>query len=162
MTVSGPDGATMMIVGAGGQLGTALRQRFPQARALTSADLDVTDAAALRRADWGGVRTIVNAAAYTDVDGAETAPGRVTAWRVNAGGAAHLARIALERELTLVHVSTDYVFDGTHDPHAEDEPLSPLGVYGQSKAAGDIAVALVPRHYILRTSWVIGDGHNFV
>ena len=69
-----------------------------------------------------------------------------------------------EHHLTLVHYSSEYVFDGTValDPHTEDEPLSPLGVYAQSKAAGDLAVGTTPRHYLLRTSWVIGDGHNFV
>ena len=61
-----------------------------------------------------------------------------------------------------MHVSSDYVFDGTVEEHPEDEPLSPLGVYGQSKAAGDLAVAATPRHYLLRTTWVVGDGHNFV
>ena len=61
-----------------------------------------------------------------------------------------------------MHYSTEYVFDGTADPHTEDEPLSPLGVYAQSKAAGDVAVATAPRHYVLRTSWVIGEGNNFV
>ena len=59
-------------------------------------------------------------------------------------------------------MSSDYVFDGTRDVHTEDEPLSPLGVYGQTKAAGDIAVSSCPKHYILRSSWVIGDGRNFV
>ena len=61
-----------------------------------------------------------------------------------------------------MHFSTEYVFDGTPTPHTETEPLSPLGVYAQSKAAGDLAVATAPRHYLLRTSWLIGDGHNFV
>ena len=63
-----------------------------------------------------------------------------------------------------MHYSSEYVFDGTAlDPaHTEDEPLSPLGVYAQSKAAGDLAVGLAPRHYLLRTSWVIGEGNNFV
>ena len=64
--------------------------------------------------------------------------------------------------MTLVHVSSDYVFDGTAEVHAEDEPFSPLSVYGQSKAAGDLAVAGCPRHYIVRSSWVIGEGRNFV
>ncbi len=59
-------------------------------------------------------------------------------------------------------MSSDYVFDGTHNTHDENEPFSPLGVYGQSKAAGDIAAATAPHHYIARTSWVIGDGNNFV
>ena len=61
-----------------------------------------------------------------------------------------------------MHVSSDYVFDGTREVHDEDEPLSPLSVYGQSKAAGDLAVSTCPSHYILRSSWVIGDGNNFV
>ena len=73
-----------------------------------------------------------------------------------------LARVACEHNITLVHVSSDYVFDGTRELHDESEGFAPLGVYGQSKAAGDIAVANAPRHYILRSSWVIGEGHNFV
>lgn len=62
----------------------------------------------------------------------------------------------------LIHISSEYVFDGNISNHADDEPFTPLSVYGQTKAAGDIAVSLVPRHHIVRTSWVIGDGHNFV
>ena len=77
-------------------------------------------------------------------------------------GPALLARICTEHDITLVHVSSDYVFDGTRELHDEQEPYSPINVYGQTKAAGDIAVAGCPRHYILRSSWVIGDGHNFV
>jgi dTDP-4-dehydrorhamnose reductase len=61
-----------------------------------------------------------------------------------------------------VHVSSDYVFDGTAEGHDEDEAFSPLGVYGQTKAAADALVATIPRHYIVRSSWVIGDGNNFV
>src|SRR5699024_777759 len=111
---------------------------------------------------WSRYQTIVNAAAHTAVDGAETAAGRQAAWAVNASGAARLAAIASEHRLTLVHVSSDYVFDGVQEWHTEDEDLAPLGVYGQSKAAGDLAVSVTPRHYILRTSWVVGDGKNFI
>jgi dTDP-4-dehydrorhamnose reductase len=75
---------------------------------------------------------------------------------------ARLARTAVEHDLTLVHVSSDYVFDGSLESHDEAEQFSPLGVYGQTKAAGDAVVSVVPRHYIVRTSWVIGEGNNFV
>jgi dTDP-4-dehydrorhamnose 3,5-epimerase len=156
------DPNSILIVGANGQLGKALQAQYSAARAVDSAELDITNTDQVKGYDWEGVTTILNAAAYTNVDGAETADGRVAAWRVNAVGSANLARVATEKKLTLVHVSTDYVFDGSKNTHTEDESFSPLGVYGQTKAAGDIAVALVPKHYILRTSWVIGEGKNFV
>ena len=71
--------------------------------------------------------------------------------------------MAADHGITLVHISSDYVFDGTAErPYREDDPVAPLGVYGQTKAAGDQIVATVPRHYVVRTSWVIGDGRNFV
>jgi dTDP-4-dehydrorhamnose 3,5-epimerase len=111
---------------------------------------------------WNEYGLVLNAAAYTAVDAAETPDGRRTAWAANAGAPATLAKLASEHRFTLVHYSTEYVFDGTVDPHIEDEPPSPLGVYAQTKAAGDIAVATAPRHYVLRTSWVIGEGTNFV
>ncbi|WP_293786417.1 NAD(P)-dependent oxidoreductase, partial [uncultured Aeromicrobium sp.] len=111
---------------------------------------------------WDDVQTIINAAAYTNVDAAETPEGRREAWAVNVTGVAALARIAIEKGLTLVNVSSDYVFDGTVEEHPLDEPLSPLGVYGQTKAAGEAVTSTVPRHYIVRTSWVIGEGKNFV
>ena len=87
--------------------------------------------------------------------------GRRDAWAVNVTAVAALARVATANGITLVHVSSDYVFDGTaRRCTREDEPVSPLGVYGQTKAAGDAIVATVPRHYIVRTSWVIGDGRQ--
>ncbi|MEE0278998.1 MAG: sugar nucleotide-binding protein [Collinsella bouchesdurhonensis] len=94
--------------------------------------------------------------------GRDPPEGRVAAWKANAMGPALLARACAEHGITLVHVSSDYVFDGTAEVHGEEEPFSPLSVYGQTKAAGDIAVAGCPRHYIMRSSWVIGEGHNFV
>ncbi|BDZ45921.1 dTDP-4-dehydrorhamnose reductase [Naasia aerilata] len=151
-----------LVLGAGGQLGTALRAVFPDADFLTRADFDLADAAAYGRIRWKEYGTVVNAAAYTKVDAAETAEGRRAAWAANVAGVGLLARAATENGLTLVHVSSDYVFDGTLEVHTEDEPFSPLGVYGQTKAAGDALVATVPRHYIVRTSWVIGEGANFV
>lgn len=156
------DEQRILVIGANGQLGTALREKYPTAQAVASSDLDITNAEQLANCDWSGVDTIINAAAYTNVDGAETAEGRVAAWQVNATAAANLAKIATTFNLTLVHISSDYVFDGTQSLHFEDEMFSPLGVYGQTKAAGDLAVAMSPKHYILRTTWVIGEGKNFV
>jgi dTDP-4-dehydrorhamnose 3,5-epimerase len=153
---------TTVIAGCNGQLGRALRARHPGAVAVDLGELDIADAGAVEAFDWAGVRLVLNAAGYTNVNGAETAAGREIAWKVNALAVANLARVALARDITLVHVSTDYVFDGTRAPYAEDAGFSPLSVYGASKAAGDVAAGLVPRHYVLRTSWVIGDGKNFV
>lgn len=156
------DHSRILIIGAYGQLGKALQERYPEAIAVDRDSFDMTDRAMIDAYDWSQVDTIVNAAAFTNVDGAETPEGRVAAWNINATAVANLARTAIQHDLTLVHISSEYVFDGTKNPHTEDEPFSPLGVYAQSKAAGDIALSIVPKHYLLRTSWVIGEGQNFV
>ena len=152
----------ILITGANGQLGRALQKKYPTAQATDSQTLDITDAEAVKNFDWFGISTILNAAAYTDVDGAESPEGQVAAAKVNDVGAGNLAAVAKDKDLLLVHISTDYVFDGTKSPHTEDEPLTPLGTYGKTKAEGDKKVAAIPKHYILRASWVIGDGKNFV
>jgi dTDP-4-dehydrorhamnose reductase len=152
----------ILIIGANGQLGRALQAQYPGAQTADSEALDITDPAAVTAFDWSKVKVLLNAAAYTNVDGAETAEGRVAAWKTNATAVGHLVQAALKHDLTMVHISSDYVFDGSQSPHTETEPLSPLGVYGQSKAAGDLLVGLLPKHYLLRTSWVIGEGKNFV
>lgn len=151
-----------LVIGADGQVGRALAALLPHADLVGRDRLDVGDAASVDAWPWSDYETVVNAAAYTAVDAAETAEGRPVAWAVNAAGPARLAALSREHRFTLVHFSTDYVFDGTHAPYDEDAPVCPVGVYGQSKAAGDLAVATAPRHYVLRTSWVIGDGANFV
>ena len=156
------DDSRFLIIGANGQLGTALRQRFPKAIAADRDELDISDWKSVAAFDWSKVDVILNAAAYTNVDGAQSAEGREAAWKVNATAVSYLSRVAAEHDKTLVHISSEYVFDGTKDPHTEDEAFTPLGVYAQSKAAGDIAASVAPKHYILRTSWVIGEGHNFV
>lgn len=156
------DDSRFLIIGAYGQLGKALQARYPKAKAVDRDQFDMTDQAGVEAYDWSGVDVILNAAAYTNVDGAETEDGRRAAWKINATGASYLACVAARHDITLVHVSSDYVFDGTQAPHTEDEDYSPLGVYAQSKTAGDIAVATAPKHYILRISWLIGDGPNFV
>ena len=154
---------TAVILGANGQLGRALRAEFPDAVALDRATLDVSDAEAVRRYDWSGVVVVLNAAAYTNVDAAQD-PANLAAVRgANTDAVAHLSEAAEAHGFTLVHVSTEYVFDGRHPgPIPEDLPPSPLSVYGQSKADGDRYVTALERHYLLRTTWVVGDGGNFV
>ncbi len=152
----------VLITGANGQLGRALQAVFPGAECVDRDSLDISSESVITARRWRDYSVILNAAAYTAVDQAETPEGKKAAWQANAHAVANLAKIAIENNLTLVHISSDYVFDGTEEIHAENETFSPLSVYGQTKAAGDIAAALTPRHYILRTSWVIGDGNNFV
>ena len=157
-----------LVTGCNGQLGRAVRALAGERGLLSSFDFcdidtfDMSDSEAYSRYDWDLYGTVINCGAYTAVDRAETPGGREAAWGANATGPALLARTCTEHGITLVHVSSDYVFDGTRELHDEGEPLSPLNVYGQSKAAGDLVVAGCPRHYVLRSSWVIGDGRNFV
>lgn len=157
-----------LVTGCNGQLGRAVHA-LAEERGLAEwfdyCDIDtfdLSDPAAYRGIDWSLYGTVVNCGAYTAVDKAEAPEGRVTCWRANATGPALMARVCAEHGITLVHVSSDYVFDGTRELHPEDEPFAPMGVYGQSKAAGDLAVGGCPKHYIARSSWVIGDGRNFV
>jgi dTDP-4-dehydrorhamnose 3,5-epimerase len=157
-----------LILGAAGQLGVALAKAFPLAHSVGRTELDITDAEQVASWPWADYDVVLNAAAYTQVDAAEAPSGRTAAWAANAAAPAALARIAAEHQITLVHYSTDYVFGGEsgaqggRDGYDEDEPFAPLGSYGASKAAGDLAVAAAPRHYLLRTSWVVGEGNNFV
>ncbi|MEZ2389055.1 sugar nucleotide-binding protein [bacterium RCC_150] len=155
----------ILVLGANGQLGKALRELYDgdaTAEFVGRADFDLSKDESFAARNWKNYSTIINAAAYTAVDAAETTEGRKAAWEANVSTVARLAKTAVEYDLTLVHVSSDYVFDGTNEVHGEDEAFTPLGVYGQTKAAGDAVVSVVPRHYIVRTSWVIGEGNNFV
>lgn len=156
------DESQILIIGANGQLGTALKAKYPEAQAADISELDITNKESVEAYDWSSVDVILNAAAYTNVDGAESPEGRVAAWQVNADAVGNLVAAAAQNDAILVHISTDYVFDGTQQEHDETEAFAPLSVYGASKAAGDLLVSLAPKFYILRTSWVIGEGKNFV
>jgi dTDP-4-dehydrorhamnose reductase len=149
-----------VVLGGTGLLGRALRAELPDAAFPGRDELDVGDPASVGAFDWPGYDTVINAAAYTAVDRAEA--DRTAAWRVNASGPASLATAAVRHDLTLVQLSTDCVFDGTATgPIPESAPLCPVSVYGASKAAGEVAVRAVPRHVVVRTSWLVGDGGNF-
>ena len=120
----------VLVLGCGGQVGRALVAALPEATALRHADLDIADAAS-SAVDWSAYVAVLNAAAFTDVDGAETPDGRVAAWRANAAGPAALARVCREHGTTLVHLSTEYVFDGrATQPYREDSAVAPLSAYG--------------------------------
>lgn len=155
-----------LLIGANGQLGRALRAVYDETgKPVDCVDIDtfdISDPNDYEKLDWASYGTVINAGAFTAVDAAETEEGRIAAWKANATGPALLAKMAVQHDFTLVHFSSDYVFDGNTDSHSVREPFSPLSVYGQTKAAGDLAVSVAPKHYIVRTSWVIGDGRNFV
>lgn len=169
MEAAGPlDGRRILVAGAGGQLGIALQQQMSRGVELLAPDrgrLDITDAGAVTEAirdfrpDW-----IINAAAYTAVDKAESEPE--AAFAINRDGAANLARAAGEVGARMVQISTDYVFDGTlARPCRPDDPVNPVNVYGESKLAGEIATReiLGDDLLILRTAWVYAPhGRNFL
>jgi dTDP-4-dehydrorhamnose reductase len=153
---------TVLVTGAGGMLGRdlcAVLGGRPHT-ALTRAELDITDAGSVRAA-VSGHDVVLNAAAWTDVDGAETAEPAATA--VNGTGVANLASACAEAGAVLVHVSTDYVFPGdAGTPYPEDAPTAPVNAYGRGKLAGEHAV-LAAGGYVVRTAWLYGaGGRNFV
>jgi dTDP-4-dehydrorhamnose reductase len=156
------DDSHILITGANGQLGTALRRVFPAARAVDRDELDISDQQSIENFNWHNIDAIINAAAYTNVDGAETPDGEKQAYAINDKGVENLATITAGKDLLLVHISTAYVFDGTKQIYTEDDQINPLGKYAKSKAAGDEKAAKVPKHYIVRTDSVIGEGKNFV
>jgi dTDP-4-dehydrorhamnose reductase len=158
----------LLVLGSGGQVGFELcRARLPAGFAIVPLDragLDITDRAAVFAAvarERPGL--VVNAAAYTAVDRAESEPE--AAFVANAAAPGHIAAACAAAGVPLIHLSTDYVFDGARPgPYREDDPINPLGVYGRSKADGEGAVrAALAEHVIVRTAWVYGaHGHNFV
>jgi dTDP-4-dehydrorhamnose reductase len=158
----------ILITGGTGQVGTELaRQAWPAEIELvlpTRQELDLSDAMSVRAYVLdGGFDVVINPAAYTAVDKAES--DCTVAFGVNALAPAALADATRTLGIPLVHVSTDYVFDGSKDgPYDESDPIVPINVYGASKAAGEHAVRLGnPRHVILRTAWVFSaHGNNFV
>jgi dTDP-4-dehydrorhamnose reductase len=158
----------LLVLGAGGQVGHQLsRLAWPadyQIAAFDRAGVDITQGDAVAAAfERERPDIVINAAAYTAVDRAETEPD--AAWAGNCTGPGHLAAACQAAGIPLIHISTDYVFDGSKQgPYRENDPVNPLGVYGHSKEAGDRAVReALPQHVILRTAWVYSaHGHNFV
>ncbi|MDU4291281.1 dTDP-4-dehydrorhamnose reductase [Mixta calida] len=157
----------ILLTGAYGQLGRCLLDRFPAdwvMLACGSAELDITDRAAVERiVRRFRPQVIMNAAAYTAVDKAEI--DRIRAMKINAIGPENLARAAREVGAQLIHISTDYVFDGSKTtPYIESDLPCPINFYGLSKWEGEKRVqAILPQAIIIRTSWVFSEyGNNFV
>lgn len=158
----------ILVTGAGGQLGAdlvvALKKAGHETVGMTSRELDITDASSVAGAVGNNrPELIVNCAAYTKVDLAEKE--RERAYAVNRDGAGNLAGAAKDFGAALIHISTDFVFDGvTPAPYSEDSPVNPLSVYGDSKLRGEEEIAKrLKEHFIIRTSWLYGAvGGNFV
>lgn len=158
----------ILVTGSKGQVGWELQNRRA-GRGMTVIGVDIEEidiadkGAVLELAGDVAADLVVNAAAYTAVDAAEE--NAELAFRVNRDGPANLATACLGQGIPLIHISTDYVYGGDQaGAYVEDDPMTPLGVYAQSKAGGDQAVSrLLTEHVILRTAWVYGvHGHNFV
>jgi len=160
--------ARVLVTGRTGQVGTELaRAAWPvglEPHVVGRETLDLADPeAAARVVRSGGYALVINAAAYTAVDKAEEEEDLAT--RVNGDGPRALAMACAEADCPLIHISTDYVFDGAKaGPYGEDDPVAPLGAYGRSKLAGEVGVrAVCDHHVILRTAWVFSaHGKNFV
>ena len=159
----------LLVTGRNGQVATSLVERaqgLPDVELLAAGRPDLDLAVSGRAAALiGAVRpdVVINTAAFTAVDAAEDYPDE--AYRINAEAAGEIAAASASAGARLIHLSTDYVFDGTSDrPYCEDDPVAPLGVYGKSKLAGEVAVRLaLPGATILRTAWIYSPfGHNFV
>jgi dTDP-4-dehydrorhamnose reductase len=158
----------ILLTGSDGQLGRSIiacgRQKDIELIACTKAELDITDISAVQRiAASSQAQAIINAAAYTAVDKAESEPEK--AFAVNALGPENLAKIARDLHIPLVHFSTDYIFNGQKDSaYREEDTAQPVSVYGKSKWAGEEAVRKYgEKYFILRVSWVFSEyGHNFV
>jgi len=158
----------VLVIGANGQLGWELCRRGEKQGfdivALDLPDFDITEPSTVKKAvSQTGVSLVINASAYTAVDKAESEPE--LAFAVNRDGPAYIASSCAEIGIPLIHISTDYVFNGNKKgPYLETEPISPLGVYGKSKAAGETEVRNhLKEHIILRTAWLYGiHGNNFV
>lgn len=155
------------VIGSGGMLGTEVCRQLDNSGiqyVKSGLDVDITDIGALRAfASRWSVDWIINCAAYTAVDKAESEAELCK--KVNEDGVANIALVAQECGAALIHISTDYVFDGTGNiPYTEDMRLAPIGVYGKTKAAGEAAVIKnTKKFYILRTAWLYGwAGKNFV
>jgi len=159
---------SILITGANGQLGSELMTQCDasctEASRVDLPEFDITDTSQVDNIiDDVRPAIVINAAAYTNVDGAETE--KETAFKVNSDAPAYLAKVCSKKNIPLIHISTDYVFNGESEhPYKETDPVSPINEYGRSKLQGETNIqSELKEHIIIRTSWLYGvKGHNFV
>lgn len=152
-----------MLFGARGMLGHALQNVFPHALCMGHGDVDITGrSGVLKCISRECPEIVINAAAYTDVDGCEDNPQY--AFAVNGNGPGYIAEACGEVNALLVHFSTDYIFDGAQKEYREDDRPNPINIYGESKLLGEVSIAENLENFrIVRTSWLYGShGKNFV
>jgi dTDP-4-dehydrorhamnose 3,5-epimerase len=158
----------IVVLGAKGQVAKALKKVYPEASFIGSDTLDlatasIDDLAGAIGTKWLDTSLCINAAAFTAVDAAQDPTNSAFVWNLNAELVSLATELCKRSGAILAHISSDYVFDGKKArPYDELSTVAPQNVYGFSKAAGDLVAGTYPRHFILRTSWVIGDGKNFV
>jgi dTDP-4-dehydrorhamnose reductase len=162
-TIKNINPSKIIIFGANGMLGYALQQIFPQAHCFGHRDVDITDEnAVMKIVKQERPSILINSAAYTDVDGCED--NHDFAFAVNGSGPGYIADACSQVGATLVHYSTDYVFNGKKLEYCEDDPPNPLNIYGKSKLMGEVSIRNNLEDYrIIRTSWLFGShGKNFI
>ena len=153
---------SIVVFGSDGQLGRALREVIPEAIFYNHQQVDITDVVRVAGViSAQNPEVVINAAAYTDVDGAQT--HHKEAYSVNAVGSLNIANACAKVGATYIYISTDYVFNGRSQlAYAPDSSTHPLNEYGETKLAGEEFAATTSDYYIVRTSWLYGDGNNFV
>ena len=147
------------VIGKDGQLGRALQSIRPDCSYFDRENVDLSSLESINAFDWSKYNTVINAAAYTAVDKAEEEPE--LAHMINATAVGIISERLSRNGGSLIHFSTDYIFDGTKDLHDETETPNPKSIYGETKYQGEILALANPKTYVVRTSWVIGDGNNF-
>jgi dTDP-4-dehydrorhamnose reductase/dTDP-4-dehydrorhamnose 3,5-epimerase len=161
--VEGFPSGRIAILGGAGQLGREFSRHYPDAQVYDSKSCDINSKKSVDNLPWPELSVIINAAAFTKVDASEFPENKELLWKTNAWSVEYLARKCKEFGVTLIHFSSDYVFDGLNSgEYHEEDAMNPISEYGRSKAAGDLAALTAESVYIIRCSWVVGQGENFI
>lgn len=155
----------VLVVGTDGTVGRAIMAGLQPTTDVDAVELETIrlDVDLEHQCDWSRYDTIINAATYDAPDKAETPEGRRDAWAMNVDAVARLAEVARDHDLPFVQFSSDDIFDGTKPgAYTETDPMCPVSTFGQTRAAGEFAAMAAPKHYILRSAWIVGEGPTFL